>query len=216
MTKSSMFNRALWIAALCAGTGGLLEAQSPLRPPDEQQPSPPVPQQKALQQKSPQEKATQQTPAAIGTEPTRIDKASGLLGMEVRNQAAERLGKIRDIVLDINANTVAYCVLGVDEGLFSKEKLLAVPLRAFEASPAGTYLTLNVDKQKLAQAEGIEPGHWPSVSNPAWGAEPFWQDKGSENPLPGATTKPMMPKEPEKPGSQKPESQPKPTQPHPY
>lgn len=206
-----MFNRALWIVTIGACTGGLLQAQSPLRPPEEQPPPTPLPQQKA-----PQEKASQQKPITVGTEPTRIDKASGLLGMEVRNQAAERLGKIRDIVFDIKANTVAYCVLGVDEGLFSKEKLLAVPLGAFQTSPAGTYLTLHVDKQKLAQAEGIDPDHWPSISNPAWGAEPFWQEQRSENPLPGATTKPMMPKEPEKPGSQKPESQPKPTQPHPY
>lgn len=211
MKKSTMFNRALWIVTIGACTGGLLQAQSLLRAPDEQPPPTPLPQQKA-----PQEKASQQTPITVGTEPTRIDKASGLLGMEVRNQAAERLGKIRDIVFDFKANTVAYCVLGVDEGLFSKEKLLAVPLGAFQASPAGTYLTLHVDKQKLAQAEGIDPDHWPSISNPAWGAEPFWQGKRSENPLPGATTKPMMPKGPEKPGSQKPESQPKPTQPHPY
>ncbi len=155
--------------------------------------------------------APPQTPITVGTEPSRIDKASGLLGMEVRNQAAERLGRIRDIVFDFKANTVAYCVLSVDEGLFSKQKLVAVPLRAFQASPAGTYLTLHVDKQKLAQAEGIDPNHWPSIANPAWGAEPFWQENRSEDRPPGTATNPLIPKGPEKP-----EPQPNPTQPHPY
>lgn len=187
MKKSSKFNRALWIAALCAGTGGVLQAQSLVAPPKQQPVAPTAPQREP-----------QKMPSSLGSEPSKVDKASGLLGIEVRNQAAERLGKIRDIVFDLKTGQVAYCVLSVDEGLFSKAKLLAVPLRALQSSPAAMYLTLRADKQRLAQAEGLDPEHWPSITNPAWGAEPFWQEN-SPTQQPTDESKSLMPKAPDKP-----------------
>jgi sporulation protein YlmC with PRC-barrel domain len=111
---------------------------------------------------------------------TKINKASQLIGMAVKNQQNEKLGKIDDIVLDFSGDKVAYCVLSVSQGAFSTDKLHAVPLRAFQSSADGTYLILNADKEKLAQAPGFDKENWPNPSNPSWGAEPFWQEQGSK------------------------------------
>lgn len=115
-------------------------------------------------------------------QPQKMNKASELIGMEVKNQQGEKLGKIRDVVIDLKSGRAAYAVIGVSEGTFGlREKLHAVPLNAFQASATGDSLTLYTDKDKLARAQGFDKNSWPSVSNPSWGAEPFWQDPAGQN-----------------------------------
>jgi hypothetical protein len=107
-----------------------------------------------------------------------------MIGMEVKNPAGEELGKIGDIVIDFKTDKVAYCVLRVGGPLGIGEKLLAVPLRAFEPSMDRSYLVLHADKENLAHAEGFDHHHWPSVSNPPWGAESLWKEpQGVGKPL---------------------------------
>ena len=118
----------------------------------------------------------------------KINKASQLVGMTVKNQQGEKLGKIDDVVIDLAGEKVAYCVLSVSQGAFSTDKLHAVPLRAFQASADGSHLMLNADKEKLAQAEGFNKDNWPSPSNPSWGAQPFWQESSTISPA--STTSP--------------------------
>jgi sporulation protein YlmC with PRC-barrel domain len=119
--------------------------------------------------------------------PTRADKASGLLGMEVRNPSGESLGHIKDLVLDWKTEQVSYAVIRVtptgDSG--GKEKLLAVPLAALAPDTDQKHLVLNADRSKMQAARGFDRDNWPSASNPSWGAEPFWQPDTSKEATPG-------------------------------
>jgi sporulation protein YlmC with PRC-barrel domain len=114
-------------------------------------------------------------------QPMKINKASELIGCTVKDPQGERLGKIRDVVIDFQNDRVAYAVLGSESGILSAEKLHAVPLRAFQPSDDGTYLILNTDKDKLAHAEGFDKNNWPSVTNPSWGAQPFWEENSGSS-----------------------------------
>jgi sporulation protein YlmC with PRC-barrel domain len=115
---------------------------------------------------------------------TKANKASSLIGMDVKNQNGENLGEIKDVVINLNQEKVAYAVMQTGMGIMGTGKLHAVPLRAFQTSADGDHLILNADKDKLARAEGFDKENWPSLNTPAWGAEPFWQDnttlRGSE------------------------------------
>ena len=104
--------------------------------------------------------------------PAKFNKASGIVGMTVRNQMDERLGTIKDVVFDLKSERVAYAVIST--GLL-RQKNLAVPLSAFTASADNKYLILCAEKSKLETAIGIERDNWPSVVSPSWGAEPFWE-----------------------------------------
>jgi sporulation protein YlmC with PRC-barrel domain len=106
--------------------------------------------------------------------PAKFNKASGIIGMDVRNHKDERLGEIKDVVFDLKSEKVAYAVLGTG-GLLDRQKLLAVPLNAFTASADNKYLILRADKSKLETATGFDRESWPSVTNPSWGAQPFWE-----------------------------------------
>jgi sporulation protein YlmC with PRC-barrel domain len=106
--------------------------------------------------------------------PQKANKASNLIGMEVKNSQGEKLGKIEEIVLNLESGEVAYCVLTADAGLFQGENRHAVPLQAFQRSATEDTLILNANKEKLERAKGFSDNNWPSVDNPTWGAEPFW------------------------------------------
>ena len=109
--------------------------------------------------------------------PARANKASGLLGMEVRNPNGERLGHIKELVIDWKSEQVSYAVISTASKALASmgEKLLAVPLTALTPSADHRHLVLNAEKSKMEAAKGFDRDHWPSVSNPSWGAEPFWQ-----------------------------------------
>jgi len=117
--------------------------------------------------------------------PTNVNKASSLIGMEVRNQNDEKLGKIEDIVVDLNSGKIAYAVLNA--GNLFKTKYLAVPVTAFAPSADQKHLTLTADKAKLESAKGFEKNMWPSVSNPDWGADMFWETRPGTTTLPSDT-----------------------------
>src|ERR1035438_503818 len=43
--------------------------------------------------------------------PTKVNKASSILGMDVRNQTDEQLGHIKDLVIDWKSEGVSYAVI---------------------------------------------------------------------------------------------------------
>jgi len=146
------------------------------------------------------QETSSQTKATEGA-PTKCNKASTLIGMDVRNQNDEHLGHIKDLVIDWKTEGVSYAVISTAPKalLGMDEKLLAVPLTALAASPDHKCLILNADKTKVEAAMGFNKDNWPSVSNPSWGAEPFWQKEtgkpaATEQPAkePDATAKPDM------------------------
>jgi sporulation protein YlmC with PRC-barrel domain len=126
---------------------------------------------------------TTTTPSAM--EVKKINKASELIGMDVKNQQGEKIGDIKDVVFDFKNERVGYVVLSADPGALQAEKLHAVPLKAFQPSADGDSLILNVDKQKLASAQGFSKDSWPNPSNPSWGAQPFWQGSQQNPSTPG-------------------------------
>src|ERR1035437_9530181 len=77
--------------------------------------------------------------------PTKVNKASSILGMDVRNQNDEHLGHIKDLVIDWKSESVSYAVISTGNKMLLdiKEKLVAVPLTALTPAililgPAGS------------------------------------------------------------------------------
>lgn len=97
--------------------------------------------------------------------------AHTLVGDPVHNLKGERLGEIREIMLDMRSGTIAYAVVA-HGGLFHLgAKLFAVPWQALTLDPAHKRFILNIDKATLDDAPGFDPQHWPNMANPAWAAQ---------------------------------------------
>lgn len=116
--------------------------------------------------------------------PTKLNKCSQLIGTSVKNMQGQRMGKIEDIVVNLDDGRVSYCVVSVDRGLLASSKSVAVPLSAMHPSGDRSYLTMDVDKDKFANAQGFDRDNWPSVTNPTWGAQPWQSSTPSYNAQP--------------------------------
>jgi sporulation protein YlmC with PRC-barrel domain len=117
-------------------------------------------------------------------------RASALAGSAVVDVVGAALGRIREVMLDVPHGRVAYVVLAFEdpaEGADSDgpvRKLFAVPWEALRLDETGKRFVLDTDRERLRNAPGIDPAHWPSMAQPTWtsalyefyGVEPYHGD----------------------------------------
>ena len=101
----------------------------------------------------------------------------------VVNAQGEDLGKIEDIMLDVERGRIAYAVLSFGGLLGMGDKLFAIPWSALTLDADRHCFVLNVDKQRLDNAPGFDKDHWPAMADPTWAGElhtyyasrPYWE-----------------------------------------
>ena len=114
----------------------------------------------------------------------RVLSASTLKGDGVRNLQGEKIGKIDDIMLDVEEGAVAYAVLSFGGVLGLGDKLFAIPWGALTIDEDNKEFILNVDKELLKKAEGFDKNNWPDFSDVEWRSRtyshynipPYWED----------------------------------------
>ncbi|MGH9439032.1 MAG: PRC-barrel domain-containing protein [Terriglobia bacterium] len=113
---------------------------------------------------------------------TRVLAASTLSGDKVVNLQEEDLGKIEEIMIDLESGRIAYAVLSFGGFLGLGDKLFAIPWNALKIDTVQKQFILNVNKELLKQAPGFAKDRWPNMSDLGWGAEiytyygykPYW------------------------------------------
>jgi len=112
----------------------------------------------------------------------RVLSASTVAGDAVRNSEGEDLGKIEDIMLDLEASRIAYAVLSFGGFLGMGNKLFAIPWEALTLDAENKCFVLDVPKANLENAPGFDKDNWPDMANRTWGSkiyahygrEPYW------------------------------------------
>jgi len=94
---------------------------------------------------------------------TDANKASKIIGMEVRNTQNERVGKIKDLAVDVRSGRVAYAVLSAGGSFFGMNKNVAIPLEALAPQPGENHFVIDADKNQLASAAGFADDAWPAI-----------------------------------------------------
>ena len=108
--------------------------------------------------------------------------ASTLKGDKVVNHQGEDLGKIEELMIDLDRGRIAYAVLSFGGFLGMGDKLFAIPWQAFGVDTDGKRLVLKADKEHLKKAPGFDKSNWPNMADPAWGStlygyygyKPYW------------------------------------------
>ncbi len=103
--------------------------------------------------------------------PAPVNKAGSLIGMKVKNQYNETLGKIKDIVIDLQSGRVAYVVLEKAGRTHGTGANISVPLSAFTPSSDSKYLILNANKSQVQSAWGFSRNNYPPMGNPVYSAQ---------------------------------------------
>ncbi len=98
----------------------------------------------------------------------RLMRADTLIGENVYNLEGIELGDIKDIMLDVNAGSIAYAVLSFGGFLGIADKLFAVPWKALKPDDVYKRFILDVDKERLESAPGFDKDHWPDMADPMW------------------------------------------------
>jgi uncharacterized protein YjbJ (UPF0337 family)/sporulation protein YlmC with PRC-barrel domain len=94
--------------------------------------------------------------------------ASKLTGDDVRNHDGEKLGHIEEIVIAIEGGHVAYAVLASGGFLGLGDKYFAVPWDMLTVDPESEEIVVDISKDSLRNAPGLDKDHWPDISNRDW------------------------------------------------
>lgn len=113
-------------------------------------------------------------------------RASKLIGMDVRNVQGERLGEIKDLIVDVSNDRVHYAILSFGGFLGVGDKLFAYPVRSFTQTGDGDKLVLNVDKSRLKGAPGFEKDRYPDWTRYGEEVERYHGATVAVRPMPNA------------------------------
>lgn len=98
----------------------------------------------------------------------RLMGANTLLGEDVYNGKDEKLGDIKEFMLEMDTGKVAYAVLSFGGFLGMGEKLFAVPWNALTLDTENKRFVLNIEKDQLKNAPGFDKNDWPDMADQAW------------------------------------------------
>ncbi|MGA2548844.1 MAG: PRC-barrel domain-containing protein [Burkholderiaceae bacterium] len=109
--------------------------------------------------------------------------ADTLEGDEVYNHRGDKLGKVRDIMIDVRRGRVAYAVVSRGGILNMGDKLFAIPWSALTLDADRKCFILDLDEQQLDAAPGFDKAHWPSMADIGWADQvhsyyrrsPYWE-----------------------------------------
>jgi sporulation protein YlmC with PRC-barrel domain len=116
-----------------------------------------------------------------------VMSAETLIGDKVVSPAGEDLGKIEEIMIEMESGRVAYAVLSFG-GIFGiGDKLFAIPWKLLRLDPENRQFVCHVDKAKLEKAPGFDKTSWPKMTDREWGRklhsyygmDPYWEEVGS-------------------------------------
>ena len=105
----------------------------------------------------------------VTSKPPKVLTASTLKGDKVTNAKGEDLGKVEEIMLDLERGRVAYVVVSFGRvNWMPNNKLFAVPWEALSLSFHDKKFILNVSKEALKSAPGFDRDKWPEVADFGW------------------------------------------------
>jgi len=92
-----------------------------------------------------------------------------VIGSRVINLKGEALGKIEDLVVDIDTGRIVYAVLDFGGFLGIGDKLFPVPWKSLAALPSEGIFFLNQSKEQLEKAPGFDKNVLPDMGDLHWG-----------------------------------------------
>jgi sporulation protein YlmC with PRC-barrel domain len=119
----------------------------------------------------------------VGTETPRTLSATTIIGDKVVNGYGEDLGKIEELMIDLENSRVGYAVLSFGGLLGIGDKLFAIPLEALRLDAENHRFILDIDRERLEQAPGFDKDEWPEADDLGYrrevfayyGHDPYWE-----------------------------------------
>jgi sporulation protein YlmC with PRC-barrel domain len=112
-------------------------------------------------------------------------RSSTLFSYRIKSPQGEDLGKIEEVMIDMEIKRIAYAVLSFGGFWGLGDKWVPVPWDALVFKADEKVLILNIEKEKLQKAPNFERATLPELANRQWGAvihtyygyPPYWETK---------------------------------------
>jgi sporulation protein YlmC with PRC-barrel domain len=102
-----------------------------------------------------------------------VHRASSLIGTEVQNLSEKEIGRVNNVMVDLDPGRVPCVIFSPNSDLGTKNTLYALPPNALRRSPDGKQLISGVDRDKLASAPHFARDQWPDMSGPGWASSVY-------------------------------------------
>ena len=96
--------------------------------------------------------------------PVRVLTARSIIGDKVTNPAGEDLGKIADIMLNIDDGRIEYVIIAFGGFLGFSQKYFAVPLEALSVDTKHHAFLLDQSRAAFESNPGFDKNHWPDAN----------------------------------------------------
>lgn len=110
---------------------------------------------------------------ATATATPRVLSATSIVGDKVINANGDDLGKIEEIMLDLDFGRISYAVLSFGGFLGLGDKFFALPWDALQLDAEKEAFILNVPKEVLKNASGFDKENWPDFTDRGWGSQVY-------------------------------------------
>jgi len=91
----------------------------------------------------------------------RVLPVKKIVGTKVLSAAGEELGTLKELVIDLDDDRIAYAVLSFGGFLGLGDKLFAIPWDALIMDVEENTFILDLDKEVLNNAPGFDKDNWP-------------------------------------------------------
>lgn len=104
--------------------------------------------------------------------------ATSIIGDKVENTSGENLGKIDNLMINLEDGKIEYAVIEFGSFLGIGGKLFAVPFTALQINPVDELFILDRDKDYLKNLPGFDRDHWPDTNEHTYFNEvnAYWGD----------------------------------------
>jgi sporulation protein YlmC with PRC-barrel domain len=97
--------------------------------------------------------------------PLQILTATSVMKDTIVDPAGEKLGEIKDVMLNVRDGKIEYIVMESGGFLGLGEKLFAIPFRLLKVDPKNHAFVLDQDKEVIKNAPGFDKTHWPGTND---------------------------------------------------
>jgi sporulation protein YlmC with PRC-barrel domain len=97
--------------------------------------------------------------------PVKVLTAKSIIGDKVVNTQGEKLGDIKDIMLNVTTGCAEYVVIEFGGILGIGEKFFAIPFKALSLNPDRQVFIIDKTKSELKSVPGFDKDHWPETNS---------------------------------------------------
>jgi sporulation protein YlmC with PRC-barrel domain len=91
--------------------------------------------------------------------------ATSIIGDKVENPNGKDLGKIQNLMINLQSGKVEYAVIEFGGFLGVGEKLFAIPFTELKVDEDAEVFVLNRDPEYLKESPGFDSTHWPDTND---------------------------------------------------